>query len=91
MPNWKRLDVSTPPATNTSPSPALMAWAAMRIVCSDDEQYRFTVTPGRVEPGEERSHPGDVEPGLAAGLAAAEDHVLDLGRVELGDLRHDLA
>ena len=38
MPNWNRLDVSTPPATNTSPSPALMAWAAMRIVCSDDEQ-----------------------------------------------------
>ena len=34
----KRLTVSTPPATNTSPSPALMAWAAMRIVCSDDEQ-----------------------------------------------------
>jgi hypothetical protein len=29
-----------------SPSPALMAWAAMRMVWSDDEQYRLTVTPG---------------------------------------------
>ena len=27
-------------------SPALMACAAMRMVCSDDEQYRLTVTPG---------------------------------------------
>jgi hypothetical protein len=34
----KRLTVSTPAAMNTSPSPALMAWAAMRIDMSDDEQ-----------------------------------------------------
>ena len=40
------LTVSTPPATKQSPSPAFMAWAAIRIVCNDDEQYRFTVTPG---------------------------------------------
>ena len=32
------LTASTPAATNTSPSPALMAWAAMRMVCKDDEQ-----------------------------------------------------
>ncbi len=38
MPERKRLTVSTPPATNTSPSPALIACAAMRMVCSDDEQ-----------------------------------------------------
>ena len=37
-PYWKRLTVSTPPEMNTSPSPALIACAAMRIVCSDDEQ-----------------------------------------------------
>src|SRR5580658_5022273 len=49
-PNWKRLTVSTPPARNTSPSPALMAWAAMRMVWSDDEQYRLTVTPGTSTP-----------------------------------------
>jgi hypothetical protein len=41
-----RLTVSTPAATKASPSPTLMAWAAMRIACSDDEQYRLTVTPG---------------------------------------------
>jgi len=34
----KRLTFSAPPDTNTSPSPARIAWAAMRIVCSDDEQ-----------------------------------------------------
>jgi hypothetical protein len=37
-PLMKRLTVSTPAAMKQSPSPALMAWAAMRIVCSDDEQ-----------------------------------------------------
>src|SRR5690242_3006813 len=45
-PNWKRDTVSTPAHTNASPSPARTAWAAMRIDCSDDEQYRLTVTPG---------------------------------------------
>jgi hypothetical protein len=24
-----------------------MAWKAIRVVCSDDEQYRLTVVPGR--------------------------------------------
>jgi hypothetical protein len=38
MPLMKRLTVSTPAAMKMSPSPALMAWPAMRIVCSDDEQ-----------------------------------------------------
>ncbi len=37
-PWMKRLTVSTPAATNTSPSPALIAWAAMRTDISDDEQ-----------------------------------------------------
>jgi hypothetical protein len=32
---------------NASPSPDLMAWNAMRVVCSDDEQYRVIVVPGR--------------------------------------------
>lgn len=30
--------VSTPAEMNTSPSPALMAWKAMRVVWSEDEQ-----------------------------------------------------
>ena len=29
-----------------SPSPALIAWNAIRIVCSDDAQTRLTVTAG---------------------------------------------
>ena len=37
---------STPAAMYWSPSPALMAWNAMRIVCSDDAQKRLTVTAG---------------------------------------------
>jgi hypothetical protein len=32
---------------NTSPSPALMAWKAIREVCTEDAQNRFTVVPGR--------------------------------------------
>src|SRR5688500_3212144 len=33
---------------NAWPSPALMAWKAMRAVCTDDAQNRLTVVPGRV-------------------------------------------
>ena len=39
--------VSTPAEMNTSPSPALMACIAMRVVCSEDAQYRVIVVPGR--------------------------------------------
>ena len=39
--------VSTPAEMNASPSPALIAWKAILVVCSDDEQYRLTVVPGR--------------------------------------------
>lgn len=46
IPCPKRLTASTPAAMNTSPSPARMAWAAMRMVCSEEEQYRLTVAPG---------------------------------------------
>ena len=48
LPFSKRDTVSTPAARNTSPSPARIACAAIRAVCSDDEQYRVTVTPGTV-------------------------------------------
>src|SRR5215471_3768244 len=47
LPLANRLTHSTPAEMNTSPSPALMAWKAIRVVCSDDEQYRVTVVPGR--------------------------------------------
>ena len=46
-PSPNRDTVSTPAEMNASPSPALIAWNAIRVVCSDDEQYRLTVVPGR--------------------------------------------
>src|SRR6266851_7028185 len=39
---------STPAATYASPSPARIAWNAIRIVCRLDAQKRFTVVPGTV-------------------------------------------
>ena len=47
LPLASRLTHSTPAEMYTSPSPALIAWNAIRVVCSDDEQYRLTVVPGR--------------------------------------------
>src|SRR6185295_5822295 len=37
---------STPPATNTSPSPAMTRCEARAMVCRPDEQKRLTVMPG---------------------------------------------
>ena len=39
---------STPPATMTSASPAMIRCAASAIVCRPDEQKRLTVAPGTV-------------------------------------------
>ena len=47
LPFGNRDTVSTPAEMNAPPSPALIAWNAIRVVCSDDEQYRLTVVPGR--------------------------------------------
>ncbi len=38
---------STPAEMNTSPSPDLIAWYAIRVDCNEDEQYRVMVVPGR--------------------------------------------
>ena len=38
VPFAKRDTVSTPAETKMSPSPALMAWKAIRVVCTDEEQ-----------------------------------------------------
>ncbi len=38
LPFAKRETVSTPAEMNTSPSPALIAWNAIRVVCTDEEQ-----------------------------------------------------
>ena len=45
-PSPARETASTPAAMYWSPSPALMAWKAMRSVCSDEAQKRLTVQPG---------------------------------------------
>ena len=47
LPLASLLTHSTPAEMNASPSPALMAWNAILVVCSDDEQYLLTVVPGR--------------------------------------------
>ena len=38
VPLANRDTVSTPAETKMSPSPALIAWNAIRVVCTDDEQ-----------------------------------------------------
>ncbi len=38
LPLTNRETISTPAEMNTSPSPALIACMAMRVVCSDEEQ-----------------------------------------------------
>ena len=47
LPWAKRLTHSTPAEMKTSPSPALIAWKAIRVVCSEEEQYLVSVVPGR--------------------------------------------
>jgi hypothetical protein len=38
VPLVNRETVSTPAETKTSPSPDLMAWNAIRVVCTEEEQ-----------------------------------------------------
>ena len=47
VPRANPLTSSTPAEMYASPSPARIAWKAMRVVCSDDAQYRVIVVPGR--------------------------------------------
>ena len=63
--------------------------AAWTIACRPDEQKRLTVRPAVVtgKPGAERGDARHVVPLRPVRLAAAEDHVLDLGRVERRHLR----
>ncbi len=43
---WTSEIDSTPPATKIEPSPAMIRCAASAMVCSPEEQKRFTVMPG---------------------------------------------
>jgi hypothetical protein len=42
----KRDTASTPAAMYWSPSPAAIAWKAIRMLCSEDAQKRLTVVAG---------------------------------------------
>ncbi len=47
LPLANRDTASTPAEMKTSPSPALIACSAIRVVCKLEEQYRVMVQPGR--------------------------------------------
>jgi len=69
----------------TSPSPALIAWKGLRVVCSDDEQYRvdgWCAVQVIVAEQPDRHHARHVEALLAAGQPAAKTKVAPLGRIE---------
>jgi hypothetical protein len=63
--------LSTPPATYTSASPAMMRCAASAMVCRPDEQKRLTVMPEVVmgQAGAQRDLARDVGAGGALGVA----------------------
>src|SRR5882762_7510651 len=61
---------STPPAMNVSPSPALIAWAALAAAWSPEQQR----------------HAGYVAVVFSRLIGAAEDHVVDGAGVDAGAL-----
>ena len=71
--------LSTPPATNTSPSPTAIACAAALTACSPEPHSRLTVWPGDLDgqSGQQQRHAGHVAVVLAGLVGAAEDHVVD--------------
>ena len=76
----------TPPATTTSCTPAITAWAAKWMACCAEPHCRSIGGAGHVlgQAGGEPAGAGDVA-GLAAdGVDAAEHHVLDRARVDAG-------
>jgi hypothetical protein len=64
----------------------LIAWNAIRVVCSDDEQYRDRGSRQVIVAEQDRDHARHVVALLAAGQPAAEDQVAELGRVQLRHL-----
>ena len=70
-------------------APPRMIWcAAMAIAWSPEEQKRLTVVPAieTGSPARTSATRATLLPCGAVRLGAAQDHVLDLGRVELRDL-----
>ena len=51
--------------------------------CRPDEQNRLMVSPGTLrQPGAQRHHAGHIHTLLAFRKGAAQDHVINLGRVQ---------
>ena len=66
-----------------SPSPALIAWKAIRVVCAEEAQKRLIVAAGVASrPSSVATTLGHVGAVPAGGLGAAEVEVLDEARVE---------
>ena len=82
---------STPAATYVSPSPELMAWKAILMVCNEEAQNRLTVVPG-TESGRPPSNAAirpDVEALFVMGQAATEHHVVNGPRIESRNFLHE--
>ena len=86
MTSGARVIDSTPPATNRSPAPAWIAWAAVAIACRPEAHSRLTVWPGDAhrQAREQRGHAPDVAVVLARLVRGAEDDVLDVVGVAAG-------
>ena len=77
--NGARVMLSTPPASQTSPSPAWMAWAARvdRLQAGAAEPVHRLPGDRRRQPGQQQRHARDVAIILARLVGAAHDHVFD--------------
>ena len=73
--------------------PDSTAWAAKCTACCEEPHWRSMVTPGDVfgQPGRQPAGAGDVAGLRADRVDAAEDHVLDRGRVDAGAVDQRLA
>ena len=84
MTNGARLMLSTPPATNTSPSPQVTACAAIAIALRPLPQLRCKTEPG-ISIGSPATSAGmarDAAAVLARLIGAADDDILDLVRAK---------
>jgi hypothetical protein len=69
-----------------SPSPAMMRWAAVAMVCRPDEQKRLMVMPAVVtgQPPRSAIWRAMLAPVAPSGIGAADEHVFDFARLDAG-------
>ena len=81
-----------PPATTRSWVPDRTPWAAKCTACCEEPHWRSMVTPGTSSgsPAASQAGPGDVAGLRPDRVEAAEDDVLDGGRVDAGALDQGL-